>query len=98
MAEEFFTVRSGCVFLRVRAKPGAREDSVLGVRGSELVVAVRAPPEKGRANAEVARVLSRVLAVPASDVVLKLGGSSSHKLYTVPISAAATLAKLASAP
>ncbi len=98
MAEEFFTVRSGCVFLRVRAKPGAREDSVLGVHGSELVVAVRAPPEKGRANAEIARVLARALGVPRSDVVLKLGGSSAHKLYTVPLSASATLTKMVRAP
>ncbi len=98
MAEGFFSVRSGCVFLRVRAKPGAREDSVLGVRGSELVVAVRAPPEKGRANAEIARVLARALAVPRGDVVLKLGGFSAHKVYTVPLSAAPILGKMVSAP
>ncbi len=98
MAEGFFSVRSGCVFLRVRAKPGARQDSVLGVRGSELVVAVRAPPEKGRANAEIARVLANALAVPRGDVVLKLGGSSAHKVYMVPVSAAPILGKMGSTP
>ncbi len=96
MAEEFFSVRSGCVFLRVKAKPGAREDSIIGVRGSELVVAVRAPPEKGRANAEISRVLARALAVPRGEVVLKLGGSSSHKVYTLPLAAAAILGKMVS--
>ena len=44
MPEGFFTARSECIFLRVKAKPGAREDSILGVRGAELLVAVRVPP------------------------------------------------------
>ncbi len=96
--EGFFTVRSGCIFLRVKAKPGAREDGVLGVRGAELVVAVRVPPEKGKANAEIARVLARALGVPRDDVVLKLGGQSAHKVYTVPLGATAALEKLASVP
>jgi len=97
VAEEFFSVRSGSVYLRVRARPGAREDSVLGVRGSELLVGVRAPPEKGKANAAIARVLARVLRVPYGDVTLKLGGSSAHKVYVVPVSAASILAKMVSA-
>ncbi len=96
MPEGFFTVRSGCIFLRVKAKPGAREDSVLGVRGSELVVAVRVPPEKGRANAEIARVLARTLGVRRDDVVLKVGGSSAHKVYTVPLGASAALERMVS--
>jgi len=94
MADGFFSVRSGCVFLRVRAKPGAREDSVLGVRGSELVVAVRAAAEKGRANAEITRVLAKALGVTRDDIVLKLGGSSAHKVYVVPLSAAWILKKM----
>ena len=94
MAERFFTVRSDCIFIRVKAKPGAREDDVLGVRGSELVVSVRVPPEKGKANAEIARVLARALGVPRGDVALKLGGQSAHKVYTVPLGASAALEKM----
>jgi len=97
MPEPFFTIRSGCIFLRVKARPGAREDSVLGVRGSELVVAVRVPPEKGRANTEIARVLARALGVPRDGVVLKLGGQSAHKVYTVPLEASPALEKMVSA-
>ncbi|HTP57355.1 MAG TPA: DUF167 domain-containing protein [Spirochaetia bacterium] len=94
--ERFFTVRPECIFLRVKARPGAREDSVLGVRGSELVVAVRVPPEKGKANAEIAKVLARALGVPRDDVVLKRGGQSAHKVYTVPRGASAALEKMES--
>ena len=39
--------------LNVKAKPGARQDAVFGVRGGELLVAVRAVAEKGRANTEI---------------------------------------------
>ena len=93
---EVFSIRSGRIFLRVKAKPGARQDSILGVRGSELVVAVRVPPEKGRANAEIARVLAGELRVPRDEIVLKLGGSSPHKVFTVPLSASPLLGKLVS--
>ena len=96
MPEGFFTVRSRCIFLRVKAKPGAREDSVLGVRGAELLVSVRVPPEKGKANAEIARVLAKALGVSRDEVVLKLGGSSAHKIFTVPLGAAAALGKMVS--
>jgi len=94
MPEGFYSVRSGRVFLRVTAKPGAREDSILGVRGFELVVAVRVPPEKGRANVEIARVLAEALGVPRDEVVLKVGGASRHKVYSLPLSAAPILGKL----
>ena len=97
MPEGFFSVRSGRLYVRVRAKPGAREDIVLGVRGSELLVSVRARPEKGKANTEIARVLARALRVPRDDIELKLGGSSAHKVYVVPLSAASVLAKMVAA-
>ncbi len=94
MPEGFFTARSECIFLRVKAKPGAREDSILGVRGAELLVAVRVPPEKGKANAEIARVLAKALGVSRDEVILKRGGASAHKVYTVPLGAAAALGKM----
>jgi uncharacterized protein len=96
MPEGFFTVRPGCIFLRVKAKPGAREDSVLGVRGEELLVSVRVQPEKGKANAEIARVLAKALGVSRNEVVLKLGGASAHKTFEVPLGAAAALEKMVS--
>ena len=95
MEQTFFSVKSACIHIRVKAKPGAREDSVLGVRGSELLVAVRVPPEKGRANAEIAKVLAQALDVPHNEIVLKLGGASVHKVYSVPLDAATALGRIA---
>jgi len=90
----FYSVQGDRVILKVKAKPGARQDAILGVRGAELLVSVRVPAEKGRANAEIIRVLSKALDVPRADVILKLGGASPHKVFELPASAAAALQRL----
>ena len=90
-AVTLFSVQGNHLTLRVKAKPGARQDAVLGVRGAELLVSVRAVAEKGRANAEIAKVIAKALGVPRDSIVLKLGGASPHKVFQVPAEAAAAL-------
>jgi uncharacterized protein len=92
--EKLFTVGKDSVSLRVKAKPGARQDAVLGVRGNELVVAVRAVAEKGRANDEIVKVLARHFGVPRDGVLIRLGGASPHKVVQLPLEAGAALSKL----
>jgi uncharacterized protein YggU (UPF0235/DUF167 family) len=94
--ENFFTVQEKSVSLRVKAKPGARQDAVLGVRGSELLVAVRAVAEKGKANVEIVKVIAKALGMPRDSIVLKLGGGSPHKVFQVPLEAAPALRRLRS--
>ncbi len=89
--ESFYSVGRATIRLKVRARPHSRTEAVLGVRAGELTVAVSAPPEKGKANAAVARVLARALGVPRDSVALKSGGSSPHKVFEVPLEAAAAL-------
>ena len=89
--DSFYTVRDGAIMLRVKAKPGARADAVTGVRAGELLVSVRSVAEKGRANAEIVKVLSKTLGVPRTAVVLKIGGASGHKVFQVPLEAAQAL-------
>jgi len=96
MSGSFFTARGEWVSLNVKAKPGARQDAVLGVRGGELLVAVRAVAEKGRANVEIARVIAKSLGVPRDSVVLKRGGASPHKVFEIPLEAAARLLEMES--
>ena len=45
--------------------------------------------------AEIARVLARALNIPRNEVVLKLGGASVHKLYSLPLGAATALERIA---
>jgi len=91
----FYAVHGDTLTLRVKAKPGARQDAVLGVRGGELLVSVRAVAEKGKATAEVARLIAEALGVARDSVVLKLGPASPHKVFQLPAASAAALARLA---
>jgi uncharacterized protein len=90
----FYSIKADSITLKVKAKPGARQDAVLGVRGAELLVSVRAVAEKGRANEDVARVLAKALGISRGGIVLKLGGTSPHKVFQVPIGAAAACMSL----
>jgi len=93
----FFTVGDRGVLLRVKARPHARKDAVEGVRAGELVVSVRAAPEKGRANDEIVRVLAEALGLPRTSVVLKSGAGSHHKVVVLPGEARTALERLAGA-
>ena len=93
--ESFFTVGERSALVRIKAKPHAREDALHGVRAGELLVSVRAPAEKGRANEQIVRLVASALGLPASAVTLKSGASSSHKVLLVPRDAAGRLSALA---
>ncbi len=67
------------VRLRLRVVPGARRDAVLGPHGNALRVAVRAVPEKGRANEAVLRLLAATFAVAPARVVLLAGAGARDK-------------------
>jgi uncharacterized protein len=91
----FYAVSDRGVLLRVKAKPHARTSGVVGLTAGELVVAVRAPAEKGKATAEVIRVIAEALGLPRTSVVLKSGAASPHKTIQLPREAEAALRKLA---
>jgi uncharacterized protein YggU (UPF0235/DUF167 family) len=89
-----YTVGTRRLLLRVKAKPGSREDRVLGVRGGELLVSVRAAPEAGKANAAIVKVLAEFLCIRKSDAILKSGAGVPHKVFELPLSCLASLKKL----
>ena len=97
MEAGFYTVNDRVVLLRVKAKAHAREDRVLGARADELLVSVRAAAEKGKANAEIIRVIAKALGIPRHSVTLKSGASAPHKVFQLPAEAAGALQRLAGA-
>jgi len=73
--------------LTVRVTPRASRDAITGWgEDGALAVRVTAPPADGAANAAVAKLLARALALPGRDVVLVRGATSRVKQFEVPLS------------
>lgn len=83
LADVALTSSGDGVRFRLRVAPGARRDALVGVHGDALKLAVRAVPEKGRANDAVLRMLADALGVPARQVTLVAGGASRDKVVAV---------------
>lgn len=80
--------------LRLRVKPGARTTGVLGVHGGALKLGVAAPPERGKANRAVVKLLARTLDLEAAEIQLVAGLSSRDKTVFVPLAAGEITARL----
>ena len=72
----------GCV-VNVRAQPNARRNMLVGEQGGALKVAVTAPPDKGKANDSIVRVIADSLGLKRSHVELIAGSTSRAKKYLV---------------
>ena len=71
------------VRLTVKVVPKSSRDAVLGWQGDVLRVAVRAAPERGRANDAVVALIAEALAVPRADVTLRSGGATPRKIVEI---------------
>ena len=67
--------------LLVKVVPGSSRDRVVGVLGDAVKVVTSSAPEKGRANAAVARILSEALGVDKRRVRLLTGEGSPRKEF-----------------
>lgn len=81
----------GCRLL-VRLTPKSSRDAVEGIDTLSdgracLKVRVRAVPEKGKANAQLVKVLSKIIGIPAS--AIRIGTGATSRLKTVHIDAPA---------
>jgi len=72
-------VRNGRVMLHLKVVPGASRDRLVGLLGDRLKVSVTAPPEGGKANQAVCRLLARSLGLNRSDFVITAGHSQPIK-------------------
>ncbi len=68
------------VLIPVKVVPGASRDRIVGVLGGALKVTVAAPPEKGKANKAVIRLLARALGVRTNQLSVVQGETTPHKV------------------
>ncbi len=67
------------LLLKVRVIPRARTTGVAGIRHGRLLLRVQAPPDDGRANADVERALARVCGVGRGGVTIEAGERGRDK-------------------
>ncbi|EOV8988563.1 DUF167 family protein YggU [Cronobacter dublinensis] len=65
--------------LRLYIQPKASRDSIIGLHGEELKVAITAPPVDGQANAHLVKYLAKQFRVAKSQVVIEKGELGRHK-------------------
>jgi uncharacterized protein (TIGR00251 family) len=66
--------------LRIRVSPGARRTELIGRQGEAWKVRVAAPPERGRANDAVLKLLAERLRVSPAELTLVAGRSGRDKV------------------
>lgn len=71
------------VRIALHVTPRSARNEVVGWKGSELAVRVTVPPEGGKANGAVVKLLSKALTVPMRDVHIVRGDSSRHKMLEI---------------
>jgi uncharacterized protein (TIGR00251 family) len=81
--------------LRVRAQPGASRAGLVGTWNGMLKLAVGAPPEDGRANESLARLLAELLCLRPKQVVLVSGAKARTKEFRVELPCPEARARLA---
>ena len=80
-SDSFLRSTPSGVTLAVRAQPGARKTAIVGVYGTELKIAVQAPPIEGRANQALIAFLAKTFDLPKSAVELVNGDLSRSKVF-----------------
>ncbi len=75
---EISRTREGPVF-RIRARPGGSRRCAGGEHQGALKVQTTVPPEKGKANSDILKIVARALGVRKSQVTLAAGARGRDK-------------------
>ena len=69
--------------LHIKVIPSSSKDCIAGWLGETLKVKVKAPPEKGKANKAVIKVLEKCLDLPAGCIDITRGTTSATKIIEI---------------
>ena len=73
------TLVENALVLRLYIQPKASRDSIIGLHGDELKVAITAPPVDGQANAHLIKYLAKQFRVAKSQIAIEKGELGRHK-------------------
>ena len=79
----FIRVTADGINITVKAKPGAKRNSISLESQEYLKVSISAPPVDGKANIELVKFFSDIFDIPKSSVQLLRGGSSKNKVVSL---------------
>lgn len=69
--------------LTLHIQTGAKHTEAVGLHGGALKIKLAAAPIEGKANAVLLRFLAKLFEVPLSQVALKQGTKSRHKVIEI---------------
>ena len=70
---------------RVKVKPNSKQQKIIEELDGSLTVHLKSPPVNGKANQELIKILAKKFNIPKSDVIIKSGLSSRHKLIEIDV-------------
>ncbi|MBN2736501.1 MAG: DUF167 domain-containing protein [Spirochaetales bacterium] len=83
----YFEIKKQEIWLFVKAQPGSQQNSISGIRNDELLIRLKAQPEKGKANDELIKFLSKTLGLTRAEIRLVRGDTARHKTMALPLEA-----------
>ena len=69
--------------LNIKVIPSSSKDCIAGWLEDTLKVKVKAPPEKGKANKAIIKVLEKTLNLPKGSINITSGATSSRKIIGI---------------
>jgi hypothetical protein len=77
------TVKEDMIIMTVTAVPKSSRDSIVGLYGEAVKVAITAPPVDGKANAHICKFLAGEFKTAKSNVSIVKGETSKHKTVEI---------------
>lgn len=78
---------ASATLIRIKAVPGAKRNEIAGVLGegeqARLKVRISAPPEGGKANKAICKLVAEALGVKARDVSVVVGQTNPEKTLRI---------------
>lgn len=80
----WYTEKNQQLYLRVRIKPNAKENKIMGIRDNAVDIVVKSPPVDGKANDALCSFVSDYFSIPKSSVEITKGLQGRNKTIVLP--------------